>query len=266
MTTVLTETFDTSNWRAKWDGWDRNGYLTASASEGARGYRQLFRVGSHYGADLRRRLDGEYRNVEYSFDLNLTSDWQTVDSGKLGFGVADFRWKDESGRIIGYGNRPVVDDGFSVRLSFGAGTADMVAIKLYYYHKGMSRDNGKTWGDTLRLGYINKHGGHVKIRVRLDFDAGTISGKVGDAAWVTRSIEVSDRTAVTHAWINAYHGGKKVAATKCAADVDTIRMDTNAVAVVSPVVVAPTPTPTPTPSAGSTIPDELRAIADRLEA
>ena len=66
-------------------------------------------------------------------------------------------------------------------------------------------------GDSIKVGSVRVGGPEVLFECEADFDDGFIRARIDGKDWVRHNIVVTDKTAVTRAWLDAYYGGPAVA-------------------------------------------------------
>lgn len=94
-------------------------------------------------------------------------------------------------------------------------------IGMYFYHKGQK----PRWGDSVPVGRIKVGGPAVLFECEANFDAGFIRARVDGGDWTSHMLEVSDKTAVTWAWLDAYYGGSAVSPKDMAWDVSEYKLE-----------------------------------------
>ena len=146
-------------------------------------------------------------------------------------------------------------------------------IGMYVYHLGQK----PKWGDSIKVGQVQVGADPVLFECEADFDEGFIRARLDGGDWVRHNIVVSDKTAVTRAWVDAYYGGSAVAPKAMSWEVTDYRLENLGVAVEDPGVdweaiaamvaereEADKETAEAEQSVQS-IADELRDLADRVE-
>ncbi len=181
--------------------------------------RLMFREGNHYGCALYKEVPPT-RHVKVSYMVRTLSNWNSHSTGKT-IGFADLRWKDEKGRSYGHGNRQPAPDGFSFRTWFGKTKDGYMPIGLYFYHLGQK----PKWGDSIKVGQLKVGAPAVLFECEADFDEGYIRGRVDGGEWVRHNLVVTDKTAVTWAWLDAYYGGPAVAPENMAWDISDYKLE-----------------------------------------
>ena len=197
MAILVHETFG-KDWEKSWDGKIHNSYVSEDSLQ------LMFKRNEHYGCALHRDVTPS-RHVKMSYRLKILPSWNSDSTGKT-LGFADLRWKDSRGRSFGHGNRRPSPDGFSFRTWFGKTSGLMVPVGMYVYHLGQK----PRWGDSVKVGSVKVGGPEVLFECEADFDEGFIRARVDGKDWVRHNIVVSDKTAVTRAWLDAYYGGPAV--------------------------------------------------------
>ena len=212
MDIVVHETFE-PGWEDSWKGKIHNAYKSGD------GLRILFREGQHYGTSLYKEITPT-RHVKVSYMVRTLSNWNSHSTGKT-IGFADLRWKDEKRRSYGHGNRRPNPDGFSFRTWFGKTKDGYMPIGLYFYHLGQK----PKWGDSVKVGQLKVGAPAVLFECEADFDEGYIRGRVDGGEWVRHNIVVTDKTAVTWAWLDAYYGGPAVSPENMAWDISDYKLE-----------------------------------------
>ena len=212
MPTLVHETFE-DGWQDSWKGKIHNAYMSGD------NLRLMFREGNHYGCALYKEVPPT-RHVKVSYMVRTLSNWNSHSTGKT-IGFADLRWKDEKGRSYGHGNRRPNPDGFSFRTWFGKTKDGYMPIGLYFYHLGQK----PKWGDSVKVGQLKVGAPAVLFECEADFDEGYIRGRVDGGEWVRHNLVVTDKTAVTWAWLDAYYGGPAVAPENMAWDISDYKLE-----------------------------------------
>ena len=197
MAILVHETFG-KGWEDSWDGKIHNSYVSEDSLQ------LMFKRNSHYGCALYRDVTPS-RHVKMSYRVKILPSWNSHSTGKT-LGFADLRWKDSRGRSFGHGNRRPSPDGFSFRTWFGKTSGSKVPLGMYIYHLGQK----PRWGDSIKVGYAEVGGPEVLFECEADFDEGFVRARIDGSDWVRHNIVVSDKTAVTRAWLDAYYGGPAV--------------------------------------------------------
>ena len=208
MTVLVYEAFD-DGWDDSWEGKIHNAYTPSDGGA----LRLMFREGEHYGCSLYKEIPAT-RHLKMSYIVRLLGDWDSDSTGKT-LGFADLRWKNKEGQSYGHGNRRPAPDGFSFRTWFGNTKDGYMPIGMYIYHL----DQKPEWGDSITVGRIKVGGSAVIFECEADLDSGFIQARVDGGDWVRHDIAVSDNTAVTWAWLDAYYGGAAVAPKNMAWDI-----------------------------------------------
>ena len=198
MSVLIHETFQ-PGWQVLWKGKPHNAFGIAN------GLRLLFKEGQHYGCALYREILA-CRHVKVSYMVAVRDGWESDSTGKT-LGFADLRWKNEKGQSNGHGNRRPDPDGFSFRTWFGKTEGGRMPIGMYVYHLGQKPE----WGDSIPVGEIEIGADPVLFECEAELEAGYIRARVDGGGWVQHPITVTDKTAVTRAWLDAYYGGAAVA-------------------------------------------------------
>ena len=94
-------------------------------------------------------------------------------------------------------------------------------IGMYFYHLGQV----PKWGDSVKVGQIKVGGAPVLFECEADFDEGFIRARVDGGDWVRHNLVVTDKTAVTWAWLDAYYGGPAVAPENMAWDISDYKLE-----------------------------------------
>jgi hypothetical protein len=94
-------------------------------------------------------------------------------------------------------------------------------IGLYFYHLGQK----PKWGDSIKVGQLKVGAPAVLFECEADFDEGYIRGRVDGGEWVRHNLVVTDKTAVTWAWLDAYYGGPAVAPENMAWDISDYKLE-----------------------------------------
>ena len=267
MSILVHEEFE-DGWEDSWSGKIHNAYMSGD------NLRLMFREGNHYGCALYKEVPPT-RHVKVSYMVRTLSNWNSHSTGKT-IGFADLRWKDEKGRSYGHGNRRPNPDGFSFRTWFGKTKDGYMPIGLYFYHLGQK----PKWGDSVKVGQLKVGAPAVLFECEADFDEGYIRGRVDGGEWVRHNIVVTDKTAVTWAWLDAYYGGPAVSPENMAWDISDYKLenlgpdplspniDWAAVTQMVAVREAAEKETAESESIGATTPtvaDRLRGLADELE-
>jgi hypothetical protein len=136
------------------------------------------------------------------------------------------------------------------------------------------------WGDSIKVGQLKVGAPAVLFECEADFDEGYIRGRVDGGEWVRHNIVVTDKTAVTWAWLDAYYGGPAVSPENMAWDISDYKLenlgpdplssniDWAAVTQMVAVREAAEKETAESESIGATTPtvaDRLRGLADELE-
>ncbi len=261
---LVHETFR-GNWKESWKG------LRHHATGTSTGLRLWFRQNEHYGTALYREVS-PCRHVRCSYTVRVMPGWDSHSTGKT-LGFADLRWKNPLGQSYAHGNRRPAPDGFSFRTWFGKTKDGYMPIGMYVYHLGQK----PKWGDSIKVGQVQVGADPVLFECEADFDEGFIRARLDGGDWVRHNIVVSDKTAVTRAWVDAYYGGSAVAPKAMSWEVTDYRLENLGVAVEDPGVdweaiaamvaereEADKETAEAEQSVQS-IADELRDLADRVE-
>jgi hypothetical protein len=188
----------------------------------------MFRNGDHYGCALYQEVTPS-RHVKVSYMVRALSNWNSHSTGKT-LGFADLRYKDSRGRSYGHGNRQPNPDGFSFRTWFGKTKDGFMPIGMYFYHLGQ----GPRWGDSVKVGQLKVGGNAVLFECEADFDEGFIRARVDGGDWVRHNLVVTDKTAVTWAWLDAYYGGPAVAPENMAWDISDYKLENLGVDIADP--------------------------------
>ena len=198
MSILVHEKFE-DGWQDSWKGNVHHAYKTAGDA-----LRLMFREGNHYGCALYREVPPS-RHVKMSYMVRALSNWNSDSTGKT-LGFADLRYKNARGQSYGHGNRQPAPDGFSFRTWFGKTKDGFMPIGMYFYHLGQ----GPKWGDSVKVGQLKVGGTAVLFECEADFDEGFIRARLDGGDWVRHNLVVTDKTAVTWAWLDAYYGGPAV--------------------------------------------------------
>jgi len=209
---LVHETFE-DGWQDSWKGDIKNAYVSGDA------LRLMFREGNHYGCALYKEVPPS-RHVKVSYMVRALSNWNSHSTGKT-LGFCDLRYKDERGRSYGHGNRQPNPDGFSFRTWFGKTKDGYMPIGMYFYHLGQV----PRWGDSVKVGQLKVGGAPVLFECEADFDEGFIRARVDGGDWVRHNLVVTDKTAVTWAWLDAYYGGPAVAPENMAWDISDYKLE-----------------------------------------
>ncbi len=94
-------------------------------------------------------------------------------------------------------------------------------IGMYFYHLGQV----PRWGDSVKVGQIKVGGAAVLFECEADFDEGFIRARVDGGDWVRHNLVVTDKTAITWAWLDAYYGGPAVAPENMAWDISDYKLE-----------------------------------------
>jgi len=94
-------------------------------------------------------------------------------------------------------------------------------IGMYFYHLGQV----PRWGDSVKVGQLKVGGAPVLFECEADFDEGFIRARVDGGDWVRHNLVVTDKTAVTWAWLDAYYGGPAVAPENMAWDISDYKLE-----------------------------------------
>ena len=188
---LVHETFR-GNWKESWKG------LRHHATGTSTGLRLWFRQNEHYGTALYREVS-PCRHVRCSYTVRVMPGWDSHSTGKT-LGFADLRWKNPLGQSYAHGNRRPAPDGFSFRTWFGKTKDGYMPIGMYVYHLGQK----PKWGDSIKVGQVQVGADPVLFECEADFDEGFIRGRVDGGDWVRQNLVVTDKTAVTWAWLDAY--------------------------------------------------------------
>ena len=213
MSLLVHEKFE-DGWQNSWKGNIHHAYRTAGNA-----LRLMFREDKHYGCALYKEVPPS-RHVKVSYMVRALSNWNSHSTGKT-LGFADLRWKDDRGRSYGHGNRQPNPDGFSFRTWFGKSKDGFMPIGMYFYHLGQV----PRWGDSVKVGQIKIGGPPVLFECEADFDEGFIRARVDVGDWVRHNLVVTDKTAVTWAWLDAYYGGPAVAPENMAWDISDYKLE-----------------------------------------
>jgi hypothetical protein len=266
VSTLVHETFD-EGWEQSWQGNAHNAYISGDA------LRLMFREGDHYGCALYKEVPPS-RHVKVSYKVRALGNWNSDSTGKT-LGFADLRYKNAKGQSYGHGNRRPNPDGFSFRTWFGKTKDGHMPIGLYFYHLGQK----PKWGDSLKVGEIAVGAKAVLFECEADFDEGFIRGRVDGGDWVRHNLVVTDKTAVTWAWLDAYYGGPAVSPKNMAWDITDYKLENLGADVVDPaidweaiaaMVAAREEADTQTAESEQaprelSLADQLRELADRVE-
>ena len=212
MSMLVHETFD-DGWEKSWSGQIKNAYKSGDS------LRLMFRKGDHYGCALHKEVP-PCRHVKVSYMVRALSNWDSDSTGKT-LGFADLRYKDDKGHALGHGNRAPDPDGMSFRTWFGKTKDGYLPIGMYFYHKGQT----PRWGDSVQVGQIKVGGPAVLFECEADFDEGFIRARVDGGDWTSHPLEVTDKTAVTWAWLDAYYGGAAVSPKDMAWDISDYKLE-----------------------------------------
>lgn len=282
MSVLVHETFE-EGWQDSWSGKPHNAYVSGDA------LRLMFRQGDHYGCALHKEVTPS-RHVKCSYMVRALGDWESHSTGKT-LGFCDLRYKNEKGQSYGHGNRQPAPDGFSFRTWFGKSKDGYMPIGMYVYHLGQV----PRWGDSIKVGQIKIGGPAVSFECEADFDEGFIRARIDGGDWVRHNIVVTDKTAVTWAWLDAYYGGPAVSPKDMAWDISDYKLENLGLDISAPEIdwdaiaalvaakeeaaketaeseeLAPPPFPnkTTTPvaeSQASVLATQLRELADKIEA
>ena len=221
MSVLVHETFK-DGWQDSWKGDIKNAYVSGDA------LRLMFREGNHYGCALYKEVPPS-RHVKVSYMVRALSNWNSHSTGKT-LGFCDLRYKDERGRSYGHGNRQPNPDGFSFRTWFGKTKDGFMPIGMYFYHLGQV----PRWGDSVKVGQLKIGGNAVLFECEADFDEGFIRARVDGGDWVRHNLVVTDKTAVTWAWLDAYYGGPAVAPENMAWDISDYKLENLGVDIADP--------------------------------
>jgi len=232
--------------------------------------RLWFRKDQHYGTSLYREVP-PCRHVRCSYTVRVMPDWDSHSTGKT-LGFADLRYKDRLGRAYGHGNRQPNPDGFSFRTWFGKTKDGSMPIGMYVYHLGQK----PKWGDSIKVGQVQVGGDPVRFECEADFDEGFIRARLDGGDWVRHNIVVSDKTAVTRAWVDAYYGGPAVAPKDMSWEVSDYRLENLGADVADPAIdwdaiarmiaeKEEADKETAESEQAQSLADELRELADRVE-
>ena len=289
MSILVHEKFE-DGWQDSWKGKIKNAYVTSTVG-GDDALRLMFRECDHYGCALYKEVPPS-RHVKVSYMVRALSNWNSHSTGKT-LGFADLRWKDSRGRSYGHGNRQPNPDGFSFRTWFGKTKDGYMPIGMYFYHLGQV----PRWGDSVKVGQIKVGGVPVLFECEADFDEGFIRAKVDGGDWVRHNLVVTDKTAVVWAWLDAYYRGPAVSPENMACDISDYKLenlgpdpldpgiDWDAIArmiaekeeaaketaeseedVEEVVLSGPVAAHGLKPAVGSSLAEELRDMANRVEA
>jgi len=221
MSILVHETFE-NGWEDSWKGKIHSAYRSDS------GLRLMFRKDDHYGCALHKEVTPS-RHVKMSYMVRALSDWNSHSTGKT-LGFADLRYKNERGQSYGHGNRQPAPDGFSFRTWFGKSKDGYMPIGMYFYHLGQV----PRWGDSVKVGQLKIGGPAVSFECEADFDEGFIRARVDGGDWVRHNLVVTDKTAVTWAWLDAYYGGPAVAPGNMAWDISDYKLENLGVDIAEP--------------------------------
>lgn len=94
-------------------------------------------------------------------------------------------------------------------------------IGMYFYHLGQV----PRWGDSVKVGELTVGAGAVLFECEADFDEGFIRARVADGEWVRHNLVVTDKTAVVWAWLDAYYGGPALAPENMAWDIYDYKLE-----------------------------------------
>jgi hypothetical protein len=275
MSSLVHEEFE-DGWEDSWSGKIHNAYMSGD------NLRLMFREGNHYGCALYKEVPPT-RHVKVSYMVRTLSNWNSHSTGKT-IGFADLRWKDEKGRSYGHGNRRPNPDGFSFRTWFGKTKDGYMPIGLYFYHLGQK----PKWGDSIKVGQLKVGAPAVLFECEADFDEGYIRGRVDGGEWVRHNLVVTDKTAVTWAWLDAYYGGPAVAPENMAWDISDYKLENLGPDPLDPGIdwdavakmvadkeeaaketeaseILPPPTENIAVESSQTLAAELRALASQIE-
>ena len=212
MATLVHEAFN-EGWEDSWSGNLHHAYTHDGA------LRLAFPEGEHYGCSLYKEVPPS-RHVKMSYTVSVLDGWESDSTGKT-LGFADLRWKNEKGQSNGHGNRRPDPDGFSFRTWFGKTEGGYMPIGMYIYHLGQKPE----WGDSIQVGEIKVGGGPVLFECDANLNEGFVHARVDGGEWVKHNIVVSDKTAITWAWLDAYYGGAAVSPKTMAWDISEYRLD-----------------------------------------
>ena len=213
MSILVHEKFE-DGWQDSWKGNVHHAYKTAGDA-----LRLMFREGNHYGCALYREVPPS-RHVKMSYMVRALSNWNSDSTGKT-LGFADLRYKNARGQSYGHGNRQPAPDGFSFRTWFGKSKEGSMPIGMYFYHLGQV----PRWGDSVKVGQLKIGGNAVLFECEADFDEGFIRARVDGGEWVRHNLVVTDKTAVTWAWLDAYYGGPAVSPENMAWDISDYKLE-----------------------------------------
>jgi|TARA_B110001454_G_scaffold52715_1_gene51552 hypothetical protein len=213
MSILVHEKFE-DGWQDSWKGNVHHAYKTAGDA-----LRLMFREGNHYGCALYREVPPS-RHVKMSYMVRALSNWNSDSTGKT-LGFADLRYKNARGQSYGHGNRQPAPDGFSFRTWFGKSKEGYMPIGMYFYHLGQV----PRWGDSVKVGQLKIGGNAVLFECEADFDEGFIRARVDGGEWVRHNLVVTDKTAVTWAWLDAYYGGPAVSPENMAWDISDYKLE-----------------------------------------
>ncbi len=195
---ILVHEIFKEGWQHSWSGKIHNSYVTQDELQ------LMFNEGSHYGSALHKEVPPS-RHVKVSYNVRALASWSSDSTGKT-LGFCDLRYKNDRGQSYGHGNRRPSPDGFSFRTWFGKSKDGYLPLGMYVYHLGQK----PRWGDSIKVGQIKIGGPAVLFECEADFDEGFIRARIDGGDWVRHNIVVTDKTAVTWAWLDAYYGGPAV--------------------------------------------------------
>jgi len=219
---ALVEESFKEGWQESWSGNVHNAYVSEDR------LRLMFREGDHYGCALHKEVP-PCRHVKMSYMVRALSNWDSHSTGKT-LGFADLRYKNAKGQSYGHGNRRPSPDGFSFRTWFGKTKDGYLPIGMYFYHLGQK----PKWGDSVKVGAIPVGGQAVLFECEADFDEGFIRARLDGGEWVRHNLVVTDKTAVTWAWLDAYYGGPAVSPKNMAWDISEYKLENLGADVADP--------------------------------
>jgi hypothetical protein len=103
-------------------------------------------------------------------------------------------------------------------------------IGMYFYHLGQV----PRWGDSVKVGQLKVGGNAVLFECEADFDEGFIRARLDGGDWVRHNLVVTDKTAVTWAWLDAYYGGPAVSPENMAWDISDYKLENLGVDIADP--------------------------------
>ena len=217
MSILVHENFS-HDWEKSWEGKIHSASRITTGWHGD-GLELLFPKGSHYGSALHKEVP-PCRHVKVSYRVKILSNWDSHSTG-ITLGFADLRHKNSKGQSNGHGNRRPDPDGFSFRTWFGKSKNGVMPIGMYVYHLGQK----PRWGDSIKVGQVTIGGAPITFECEADFDEGFIRARIDDGDWVRHNIVVTDKTAVTWAWLDAYYGGPAVSPKDMAWEISDYKLE-----------------------------------------